>query len=336
MKKRLKKILPSFIQRNLKKYLVKYQLLIDYYFDYKRYYKYSSTKGLDTEVKLISEIIKAYHGIEKGLAMSPFRLGFGQDKVVALTHECLRFYNKYPRTNMQFRYAISVLLEYETVHVAENFEFAVTTQKALSDINKIAAEENIRPSCQLKYVNGEYFKNTKSEFSHFSNSRKSVRDFSSENVSINDIKDAIRLATNTPSACNRQATKTYVYTDKKQIAKILAVQNGNRGFGHLVNKLVVITSDLSAFVNPYERYQAYIDGGIYTMNLLYALHYYEIAACTLNCSHTHKIDKNMKSVCEIGSSEVFIAILACGIPSTEMSVTFSKRNNIEENCVIFD
>ena len=57
-----------------------------------------------------------------------------------------------------------------------------------------------------------------------------------------------------------------MYTNKNQIAKILEVQGGNRGFGHLANRLIIITSEVGVFTGVAERNQVYIDGGMYARN----------------------------------------------------------------------
>ena len=105
----------------------------------------------------------------------------------------------------------------------------------------------------------------------------------------------------------------YVFVNKKQIVKILEIQGGNRGFGHLTNKLIIIAAELGGFSGLSERNQAFVDGGIYAMNTLYALHYNQVAACIMNCSTSPEKDKQLRSLCKIKESEVFIAMVACGI-----------------------
>lgn len=56
---------------------------------------------------------------------------------------------------------------------------------------------------------------------------------------------------------------------------------GNTGFDGEVQNYIVVTSDMSAFYDPFERNQVYVDGGIFTMALVEALHYYGIASCIL-------------------------------------------------------
>jgi nitroreductase len=140
-----------------------------------------------------------------------------------------------------------------------------------------------------------------------------------------DLIEVVKISQSAPSACNRQSSKVYIYTNKEKIKKILEIQGGNRGFGHLSDKLIIITSNLGVWGSLAERYQSYVDGGIFAMNLLYALHFKKIAGCILNCSITPEKDKMLRGVCEIDRSENFIAMVSCGYPPEQIKIASSKR-----------
>jgi nitroreductase len=77
------------------------------------------------------------------------------------------------------------------------------------------------------------------------------------------------------------------------------------------DKYIVLTSELSHW-GTNDRHGCYIDTGIYAMNLLYALHYYRIGVCTLNCYFTPKQDKEMRKYLSLPESEIIILMLALG------------------------
>ena len=64
------------------------------------------------------------------------------------------------------------------------------------------------------------------------------------------------------------------------------------------------------------------------MNLLYALHFKKIATCPLNCSTTPEKDKKLRLLCNIPPSEVFIVMIACGIPPDNFKLASSPRYDI--------
>lgn len=330
IKKTTKAILPQSLKYRIKNILLKFSFYNSYYYDLKRYFSYSSTQSSDNEIKLIAEMIRYYHVVEKGLTMPQTRLGFGKELILSLCNMCEKYVTLYNCTNDQFLHTINILNEYKFFHEKNNYQLDNIIISSIENLNLKVQKVNFEIEFQISISKDEYFKNINCSFVDFSNSRHSVRNFNSEvELDVDRICQAIQLAKNTPSACNRQPWRTYVFSNKNQIKKILELQGGNRGFGHLTNKLVIITSEVGGFFGVHERNQAFIDGGMYAMNLLFGLHHYEIATCILNCSHSKAKDIQMRKICNINESEVFIAMIACGIPPNEFKIATSKRFEIE-------
>ena len=336
MKKIAKKILPIYLIRVLKNTFlffhrnkIKQNFRRMYNYDLLRYMKFSRTFGNNSAVKMIGAITVQYHVIEKGLTMPETRLGFGQERIIGLCKSCMEYISRYGQDDEQLNHALGVILEYNEYHDKKSFILDNEVIETIKQLRNLGNEEFEKTS-QNRISKNEYFKNVKSSFFEFSNSRSSVRDYSTEDLPMVKIQDSLELARNTPSACNRQAWRTYVYDDKKLITKILEEQGGNRGFGHLANKLIVITGELGVFSSTNERNQVFIDGGMYAMNLLYALQYNEIAACILNCSFDNKKEQKLKQMCGVKESEVLIAMVTCGIAPDEFKIAISLRYPIEK------
>lgn len=81
------------------------------------------------------------------------------------------------------------------------------------------------------------------------------------------------------SACKRQSCEVYFYKNKGTNRKIGELIAGNTGFDDEVQNYRVITSEISAFYDEFERNQVYVDGGIFAMALVEALHHYVILGC---------------------------------------------------------
>jgi nitroreductase len=163
--------------------------------------------------------------------------------------------------------------------------------------------------------------------------RHSIREFGNVYSSIDKpiIEEAIRLSLKTPSACNRQAWHVYHISDHNQIKKALSHQKGNRGFGHKVNDLLVVCSDIKAFNPGSERYQHWIDGGMFSMSLVYALHSVGLASCCLNWSQQGRDDKRFrKDFPEISNSHSVILMLAIGEPKENNKICVSPRRPMSE------
>lgn len=326
IKKAVKVVLPDKLIIILKRNRLKLSVIAAYNYDFKRYFIYSDTNGSDTAIKLIGKIIREYHVIEKGLTMPQSRLGFGKDLILSICSDCVKYIANYGTEDEQLKCAIGVIYEYKEYHDDYKYELDANILSAIENLKNTGI--GVSPLPQRKMTKEDYFSLSQSDFKQFSNSRSSIRNYTDENITEESLTDAFKLARNTPSACNRQSWRTYTITEKTQIGRLLEIQGGNRGFGHLTNKLIVVTGEVGVFSGIAERNQVFIDGGMYAMNLLYALHYYKIAACILNCSTWIEKDIELRKSCKIKDSEVFIAMIACGIPPETFMIASSKRYEI--------
>jgi len=296
-----------------------------YSYDASRFTHYSnSLKKWDNTEKLIGQIIAEYHVIEKGLAMPGMYLGFGQKTLKELILHCHLYADRFENENEQFLYALRVIAEYKYEHVKNDYVLEEDLFQSINDILSRFGEPI--PSKQIEIGREDYFKFVQSSFKDFSNSRHSMRNFSGT-IELDLIRKAISLAQNSPSACNRQPARVYVLQDKERIKQVLAIQTGNRGFGHLADKLIVLTAELGGYLSLRERNDVYINGGIYAMNLLYALHYYQIGACPLNWCSIPEQDLKLRRTYNILPSETVILIIACGGVPDNFKIVTSPRND---------
>ena len=163
------------------------------------------------------------------------------------------------------------------------------------------------------------------DFEGFAQLRHSVRSFATDPVPDDAIMRAVRIAQRTPSVCNRQAWKVHVFTSPQDKETVLRTQNGNSGFGHLAARVLLVSCDSRVYVTSGERHQAYVDGGMFAMTLVYALQSDGIASCCLNlCSYFFQ-DVAVHRACRIPSWEFPIMMIAIGYPAPAFRVAASAR-----------
>lgn len=327
IKKILKKLIPSIILKIIRVY--RSGLFEAYLYDINQYIKYSNTFERDNnESKLKSTIILKYHIIEKGLTMPNMRFLFGQENLKQLINACLVYSTKYNKTDLQVKHAVNVLCEYLIIHNEHNIKIDYSIEKKILELKNKFNITEIQE--QVTISDEKFFKNSNEKFSIFAQSRQSVRNYSEQIVPTEEIMKAISIAQLSPSACNRQLTRVHLVETKDDIERILALQGGNRGFGHLTNKLLIITSDQSGFVGARERNAAGIDAGIYSMSLVYALHYLKIGSCILNWGVTPDIDKQLRNLCKIPNNEKAILIVICGYLPNKLKIAQSKKLSVSD------
>ena len=316
----------SFIKKHFSVLLV-FAIIPDYFVSFWRYIRFSGVflRGHD-KVKMLGAIIANYHIVEKGLTMPETRLGFGQAVLMQLIDECELFAKRFGCEEEQFTHALKVIAEYREFHLQKGHDLG---SELTSRINTcLSAYESVEPSRQDVMSRTEYFAHVDSNYEKFSNSRRSVRNYSEEEIPAEDLNAAIQIARNTPSSCNRQTTRVYVFEEKEKVAQILQLQGGNRGFGHLVNKVIVVVGEQRLCFGVHEKDLVYVDGGMFIMSLLYSLHYKKIAACPLNCYFSKKIERKVRKACSIRDSEVILAMISCGKIPESLKLASSPRKGL--------
>lgn len=164
----------------------------------------------------------------------------------------------------------------------------------------------------------------KSPFDEFSQLRFSVRDFGTSPLNIEHVYAALRLCERTPSACNRQSWRLHVYTENKLVAKMFKLQGGSKGFNEQMQCAILICGDLRNY-GFYEQNLPFVDGGIYAMNLLYALHYYGVATIPLTMGHKRRITKKIKQEMHLPNHEVPVLLIGVGTFKDNYKVAVSHR-----------
>lgn len=295
----------------------------DNYFWLKHEMKYSSTLYSDERSDLAKLIINS-HVLEKGITMPGRRLGFGFDRVRTIIKQCHHCIRQYGKGSIEVQATLKGLEEYLELHMKEKYELP---KDIVDGITELLKHKIIDTKECYETTYDAFFAPTK-DFSEFARQRHTLRWYNEKPVPVELVKQAVELAMTAPSACNRQSIKVYVVTKEEKKKEILDIQNGHRGFGQTADKILLVTADARCYPQTH-RPMAYVDGGIFTMNLLYALHYHQIAACTLNACIPIQNRKRLCRVVGMHEAEFPIAFIAIGNPPEKFMVAASQRLNVE-------
>jgi len=306
-------------------------LALDCAYDFRRFLRNSAIQGTPaSRERLRSRINVDYHKIEKGLSIESTRVGFGADGVRRL----LRYLPEYERL-----YGVDDVWNVALTNLFAYYEF---NRKNGLDDTKL-----YRKLVRLMAVAGTYGGETgpggiratsrdeiqraaKRDLTDFFASRHSIRNFAPGEVDPELVRSAVRMAQRAPSVCNRQSAKVYVLRDEEEKRQALALQGGNRGFGDQADVVMIVTSDVTHFVSPGERNQCWIDGGLFAMSLVYALHSLGLGTCCLNWAKRRHVDRELKAATGIPESEAVIMMLAVGRLPDSLHVAQSPRKRLEE------
>lgn len=322
----LKKFIPQNIQRLLRPIRKAFSniLFLSALKDANRYRVHSQMYRRIDALPVSSaqaDLLRKMHSLEKGLALPHPVQGFGATKAEALI-ELVDTYRKSHGDDWYTRTCIGVLTEYAEFQRASGCANDVLETYLLRQIDSL-------PGGTIVVEKAAIQQETKLNFAAFARSRHSIRNFADEPVDEGLILEAIDIARKTPSVCNRSSGRVYLTFEREDIDTVLSIQSGARGFAETVPGLLIVASDVGAFYSAGERNQSWIDGGLFAMSLVYALHGLGLGTCMLNWSKTPAQDRRLRTAFHIEGNHNIILMIAVGHMPDRVRVALSPRADVE-------
>lgn len=305
------------------------RLWANYEYDARRFLRHSSADGrLESVGNLRAWIDADVHKLEKALALRSPRPGFGRPVVRRLLDN-LGAYLDHGQGGQPLELALNTLAAYQDFNAGHGASDA-TLARDIEHFRRRVGDAAGGCGGVMEVSRSSIHSGAKVDFEAFLRSRHSIRQFSTAPVDPAMIERAVVLAQRTPSVCNRQAPRVHVFTDPVDRARVLACQRGNSGFGDQATAALVVTVELESFFSVAERNQAWIDGGMFAMSLVYALHSLGLGTCCLNWSVEKEWDAYLHQVAAIPESQVVIMEIAVGHLPERFTVAQSTRKPLDE------
>ncbi|WP_248759149.1 nitroreductase family protein [Pseudarthrobacter sp. SSS035] len=307
-KQAMKRIVPAPLFRQLRNMRNRAEQRREALLDSQRYVQYSAPDdgGVTADLTgrhLEAHMTKDYHGVEKGMSLRDPRRPFGNSVMERLD---------------------LLIPAAESQGVAGGFlEHAHSARTALLDWNESGVIDDA-----LSPVRPEVSRGIESPEQFFT-SRRSVRDYADRPVAPEVLAEAVRLAINTPSVCNRQAWQVRFYTEAADKSAVRDFQNGNSGLGG-VPVMALVTVDSRLFAGVGERNQPWIEGGLFSMSLMLALHGLGVDGCMLNMCQPNSVMDALRRKMGIPEHELVIMLMAVGYGREGHRVARSPRRATDE------
>lgn len=314
-------ILLSEMVRDL---LLAVKLAGNFWYDYRRFARASFVIGKRNRENQRALIHILFHSIEHGLSLSNPRPGFGQDKAASLLRKTKAYIAEFGADN-----STASALRVVDAWVAFNGGVGVDVHGVASELDGLDAGTGFRSAAVAggsEEVRASDLRQASTkDFAAFMQARHSVRQFADQLVTAAEIEAATKAAQQAPSVCNRQTCRVYAFTGAEDKARVLSYQSGNRGFGTEVGAVLIVTSNMEHLNLIGERYQHWVDGGLFAMTLALAFHAAGMGACMLNWSVTKDIDKAMRACVGIPDNEAVITMIGVGHLKEVFRVPCSQR-----------
>jgi nitroreductase len=283
MKALIRRVLPVRLVRVLMRLRNRAQFRDEFLKDQERYRRHSAPDDAlasrkSTGRNLEAQLTKDYHRVEKGLALRTPRTTFGAE--VSARIDRLLPIAENGRNDLSY-----------LAHV-KNEKGEIST-----DVSPIGVSRPAAPPTDL---------------ASFFSSRHSVRDFGPDPVPRELLEAAVELAINTPSVCNRQTWHVRFFERPDEIRQALSFQHGSAPFAETVPAVALVTVDTQLFTGIGERNQGWIEGGLFSMSFVWALHGLGLDSCMLNMSQKNEGIDSLRASLNVPDNEIVIMMVAVG------------------------
>ncbi len=301
----------------------------NYEYDMERFIAHSSTSDLNPDpVALEAVLASVSHALEKGLAVEETRAAFGAGKI-PLTLAAVRELEARGHSGVVTEGARDCIRQYVQHHTEHGFELPASLDAELRAFLS-EAEPGGTSGGSVTLTRTQINAAVDFDYDRFIQSRYSVRHFTGAPVEAADVERAVERALKTPRVCNRETRRVHVAYGTELRNHLLTYHHGNRGFGHKLGAVLVITSDLRGFDMIGERNQPFTDGGLFAMSLAYAFHAAGLGACMMNWSEDTDHDQLLRNEFDIPENEVIVTFLGVGHLPEQFEVAASPRPQVGE------
>lgn len=304
-----------------------------FFYDYVRYRRFSFFAEQTSRGNRRAIIRIFIHYLEGGMAFPDVRLGYGQDKAKSVMKKLRAYYDDFG-ADETVAWAMATLDAYFSYHRERNFDLSALAAD-FSDLKAVVSLDALASAGGAEHVTAAQIRAASMiDFEAFMQHRHSVRQYASGPVDDETIAGIVRNAQQCPSVCNRQSCKVYAINDVELVQRALTYQAGNAGFRQEIQTVFVVTSNMSEMNLIGERYQGWIDGGIFAMTLALAIHAQGLGACFLNWSVEPQQDRALRHHLGIPDDELVITMMSAGHLKDAFSVPVSHRKPLKDVLVL--
>lgn len=273
------------------------------------------------------------HRLEKGLLMRPRRPLFALDYIGETVDDYSRSHLATSATattnpDTELQWAHDVLVAYfqvvERPPVIERAHQQFQRLPPFSATNgepgqAIPYQRNLQTACPVTYA----------DLMALAERRRSVRYYLPKPVSRTLIDQALTVAAQSPSACNRQPFFFIVLDEPDLIAKAAKLPIGIHGYTQNIPVLIILIGRLRAYAEERDRHLIYIDSALAAMSFMLALETLGLSSCPINWPDIEAHERAMAKLLRLEPDERPILLMSVGYPDPDGVVAFSQKKTLE-------
>lgn len=289
--------------------------------NYRLFSLYKGIKGNKTDKINISNFRRNIHRIEKGLSSEILKDVFAEDYILETVFYLKENNNEKRFDESTLRWGESVLNEYFLVT-----KHTITIENAYSiycqirnseDKDWIPYEELRRPQLKLSY----------DDLLNLAERRRSVRSYHDKVVVPELVYKAMKLASLSPSACNRQSFNFLFYNDSQIVNRLTEIPGGVSGY--ILPSVIVVIGTYSGYFDERDINAPLIDASLASMSLLFALETLGLSSVCINWPNLTEKETRIRQVIDIREDEFVVMMIGVGYSTSNGKIPYSGKKCIE-------
>lgn len=347
LKRVLKKLVPKSVKAKIlmitsKSKASSYKQLSHYKFYRNFHYLISSSYKLEQQV-VTSGINKFYHTeegvyyslridihrIEKGLVMKPVRRKFAKNYIEKCVCNFIKLYDNRVISNKEAKWCYDVLEDYFNIVDIDDSNIKSAKKKFdKADFHEL--NEGIREKESPFFRNKPEDLISINQLEQLAIYRRSVRIFEDRVIEIEIIENALKVASLSPTACNRQPYVFKVFDRKDELLfnQIVNLPPGAMAFKDSIPSIIAVVGKYNTFSYEGDRYNPITDASLATMSLIYGLEVQGVSSCILHWPEDKKREQKLRELIELREEEKVIMFIAIGYADQDNKVAKSTKKEL--------
>lgn len=268
------------------------------------------------------------HRLEKAMIMRPRREKFAADYIYELV--CSHAVIKDKVSHEQYEWGSNVLNQYFSL-VSEGLSSEIDKARgAFLKLDEQSMQSDTTCKVPFSYADRELSTISYEEFYSLTKARKSIRWFEEKEVELELIKKAADVASQAPSACNRQPFNFYFTNNSAKAREIASLAMGSAGFINNIPSIIAVVGDLSYYDCAHDRHVIYIDSSLATMQMILAFETLGLSSCVLNWPDVKERDEKLSKYLGLEDHQRVICLIAVGYADETGLTPYSEKKSSSE------
>lgn len=270
------------------------------------------------------------HRLEKALLMRPRRDMFAKDYIMETVEwyvQALRWWraNQAGFDESELNWAHNVLGQYFQAVKTELSPVADEARRMFNAQTYKPKQSDMYPYRRLADVKLPSYKQMLALSMH----RRSVRWYLPKKVARKDIDEALLVARQSPTACNRLPYEFKIFDDPQLVKKVANTPFGTAGYADNIPVIAVLVGKLDSYFSARDRHAIYVDTSLAAMSFAFALETKGISTCMINWPDFEPLERKMQKLLGLRVDERPIMLMAIGYADPEGFVAYSQKKSLD-------